>query len=311
VTVAIPPTRVQVDETGREFPYVVVTHDGASTLGIHFSAFFGDWGDRKEYEAVFKGYFHRLRMLGSCERHNWLFLTDTYGADANGTYYLGERGDLFVERAVDRIIRQVLDETGVPADRCVTLGSSMGATGALSFGLRHGVRGIIAISPHIDLDICAATQGRERHVAFVCPDGDPYSADNRPYTRRIRRLVADHDPTTRLPALFMQACEDDDGVFVEQVLPLCSAWTAAGGTVALDRRPRGGHTSDYATRPLLLDVVATMLDDRAFDVAQYRRPPFAPSVSYRSTLRQIGSRGRALARWRNRLARFRSTSTEK
>ena len=65
-----------------------------------------------------------------------------------------------------------------PAQTVVTMGSSMGATAALKFGLMLRVKGIVAISPHIDLDICAERQGRWRHVAVDLPDGDPLAPHN-------------------------------------------------------------------------------------------------------------------------------------
>jgi hypothetical protein len=258
------------DEQGRAFRYVHVRHPGARGLVVHFSAFFGEWGEARQHRKVFSGHFHRLRMLGDVPDHDWLFVCDEYGADGNGTYYTGQSGNMFVERAILDLIRSVAGGSGIATSSMVTMGSSMGATAALKFGLILGVKGIVAISPHVDLDICAVRQGRWRHVAFICPDGDPVSPHNHVYTRQVRRLVAD-PRTGRLPALFMQACRDDDGVFTEQVEPLCAAWERAGGSVTLDARRRGGHTSDHATRPLLLDARACLLDDRPIDVRRYQR----------------------------------------
>ena len=145
------------DPDGRRFGYVHVRHPGSRGLGIHLSAFFGAWGDARVY-ADFRGYFHRLKMLGSDPTCDWLFLCDPYGVEENGTYYLGERGDLFVERAMSVIIDRVTDAGGYTPDETVMLGSSMGATGALTLGLERGVAGIVAVSLHIDLDSCATRQ---------------------------------------------------------------------------------------------------------------------------------------------------------
>jgi hypothetical protein len=285
------------DEHGRIFRYVHVRHPGSTGLVVHFSAFFGEWGDTAQYRKVFGGHFHRLRMLGDVDHHDWLFLCDEYGADGNGTYYTGEAGDLFVERAMLAVIRDAARESAAGASSIVTMGSSMGATAALKFGLMLGVRGIVAISPHIDLDICAISQGRQRHVAFICPDGDPAALHNRVYTRQVRRLVAearDGPP----PRLFVQACRDDDGVFREQVEPLCAAWREAGGAVTLDARRSGGHTSDHATRALLLDVVARILEGRPFDVRRYQHDRVfrGPSSADRTRRRLRATAGRVLRR---------------
>jgi pimeloyl-ACP methyl ester carboxylesterase len=269
---------------------------------VHFSAFFGEWGNAKPYRDTFQGYYHRLKMLGDETAYDWLFMCDQYGADKNGTYYTGEKGDFFVERAMLRIVEQTMQDWGHPAEHTVLLGSSMGGTAALKFGLMLGVRGIVAVSPHIDLDISAARQGRERHVEFIVPDGDTQSVDNYRYTRQIRGLLRDHDPGRPLPALFVQVCKDDAGVYDEQVLPLVDEWRAKGGKAWLDARPIGGHTSDWATKPLLLDTTAALLAGRDIDVDRYQTDPqFAgklvtPPLSHRIRRQASLLRNRILGR---------------
>jgi hypothetical protein len=285
------------DEQGRAFGYVPITHPGAHGLVVHFSAFFGRWGNAKAYRDQFQGYFHRLKMLGSCQHHDWLFLCDTYGAFENGTYYTGERGDFFVERAVRATLEPYIDQHG--RENVVMMGSSMGATAALKFGLMSDVAGIVAISPHVDLDICALRQNRFDEVAFICPDGRPDSPSNFPYTRQITNLI-EYRPTERaLPRLFIQSCEDDAGVHDEQVVPLIDRWTKRGGEVFLDARATGGHTSDYATRPLLLHVADRLLSHQPIDInfvqtdARFRAVPTVPPMSHRLR-RRIGLARRAL-----------------
>lgn len=240
-------------------------------LGVHFSAFSNLpflWGPNRAPRNA-PGYFQRLKMLGTDTSHNWLFICEEFGAEGDGTYYTGEGGDFFVERAVHQILESVWAETGLDANSTVMIGSSAGATGALKFGLQTGAKGIVAISPHVDLDICAAKQGRMEHVAFLCPDGNPLAESNWPYTRQITNLVDTRLAAgDALPHLFVQTCADDDGVYEEQVLPLVMKWVG-GGSVELDVRPEGGHTSDWATRPLILDAVSSLFDGRPCDVNAY------------------------------------------
>jgi len=260
-----------VDGAGHRFDYVRVTHPDSEGLGIHFSAFFGEWGDKKRTRENFKGYFHRLRMLGSCPDHDWLFLCDPYGALQNGTYYTGQAGDLFVERAAFAIIEQEMARRNHGFDRVVTIGSSMGGTGALVAGLHFDVAGVVAICPHIDLDICAAQCTKWPEVAFACPDGDPTAPANLGITRRIRQLLAERTTEDPPPRLFVQSVVDDVGVHAEQVVPLVADWRRRGGNVDFDVRPSGGHTSDFAPRPLLLDAVDHLLARRPIDIAAYHR----------------------------------------
>jgi len=260
------------DADDRTYNFVPVGH-GASDLVVHFSAFFGEWGNAKPYRDTFHGYYHRLKMLGGESGHDWLFLCDQYGAERNGTYYTGEKGDFFVERAMLEILGQEMSRSGHGPDGTVLMGSSMGATAALKFGLMLDVKGIIAISPHVDLDLCAARQGRERHVAFIIPDGDTQAPRNFVYTRQIRTLLESRSTERPPPTLFIQSCADDDGVYVEQVLPLVETWCSKGGTAFLDTRPLGGHTSDWATKALLLDAADALMAGRHVDVDRYQSDP--------------------------------------
>ena len=240
---------------GRRYPYVLLP-GSAGTLCVHYSAFFGEWGNRRLQRAQFVGWFHRLRMFWPLADHHFLFLCDTFGADANGTYYKGTDGDFYVERAMDRIQEEVVEHLEIEPENVVGLGSSMGATAALRFALRHGYAGAVAVSPHIDLDISALRQGRLRHVAAIMGREDVDAADLRPVTREIAQLVADVRP---LPRLVIQSMLDDDGVHNEQVLPLLEGWRAGGGEVRTDFHPSGGHTSEYATPEFFAEAIAWCL----------------------------------------------------
>ncbi len=262
-----------VDPAGHEFQFVRVRHENSRGLGIHFSAFFGAWGNKKRTRENFKGYFHRLRMLGTCPDHDWLFLCDTYGFIENGTYYTGKAGDLFVERAMLAIIAEEMRHRDHGYDQVVTVGSSMGGTGALTVGLHLGVAGVVTVCPHIDLDICALQCTKYPEVAFACPDGDPGSPTNFGITRRIGMLLDRTSPEHPPPALFVQSVADDAGVHHEQVLPLVDRWRQHGGKVYLDVRPTGGHTSDFAPRALLLDAIDRMLEREPIDPGTYQRDP--------------------------------------
>jgi pimeloyl-ACP methyl ester carboxylesterase len=303
VVTQAPEVRTHVDADGRQYRYVLINNPEAQTLAIHFSAFFGEWGNARPYRFAYQGYFHRLRLLEGATQHHWLFLCDEYGAESNGTYYTGERGDLFVERAMQALIPRTMAELRVGAHETITMGSSMGATAALKFGLLLRARGIIAISPHIDLDIAAMKCGRERHVAFICPDGRATSEHNHCYTRQIRSLIDGWDAVGQPPPrLFVQVCQDDRGVYQEQVVPLVAAWKRAGGEVDLDARATGGHTSDWATRELLLDAAARILSGEALEIAMYQtqepylgrlhRPPLSHRIrrSISATRKQIFKR---------------------
>lgn len=247
--------RVSIE--GRDYTYVLYPGTG-DALGVHFSAFFGEWGDRREHRAQFQGHFHRMRMFWPLTRHRFLFLCDTFGADRNGTYYKGEDGDFFVERAMEQIIASVQSELGVPAHRTVALGSSMGATAAVRLALRHGYAGAIGVSPHLDLDLSARFQGRQRHVAAIVGREDVEAPELYPVTREIRALAAEVAPT---PRIVLQSMCDDHGVHAEQVLPFVARWRARGGVLDLEEHATGGHTSEFATTDWFADRIAWCLGE--------------------------------------------------
>lgn len=243
---------------GRVYNYVHYPAD-ADVLCVHFSAFFGEWGERREHRPQFAGYFHRLRMFWPLGRYQFLFLCDTFGAERNGSYYKGEDGDFFVERAIDEILESVRLRLGIDPSHVITMGSSMGATGALRTALKHGYGGVVAVSPHIDLDLSAIHQGRRPHVAAVL--GSDHVDDPRHYdvTREIRHLAQQCE---RLPPLVMQSMEDDYGVHEEQVIPLVDTWRRRGARVRVDFHKSGGHTSDYATPEFFTESVEWALGSR-------------------------------------------------
>src|SRR5262249_40633274 len=102
-----------------------------------------------------------------------------------------------------------------------------------------------------------------------------------------------------LPRLFVQSCADDAGVHHEQVIPLVERWRSLGGMADLDVRPRGGHTSDWATRALLLDATGRILRGESIDPERYATDPaFAGSQTRQPLSHRLR---RAASRTRRRL----------
>ena len=102
---------------------------------------------------------------------------------------------------------------GIADGRLVTVGSSMGATGALVIGLRLGAAGIVAISPHIDLDVAATECGRWEEVACIAPDADPDRDDQRPAHPPCAGTCVRGRCGRSTRALRAVGCADDTGVY--------------------------------------------------------------------------------------------------
>ena len=236
-----------VEIEDRLYNYVLYPGD-SDVLCVHYSAFFGEWGERRRARALYQGYFHRMRMFWPLTGYRFLFLCDTFGADQNGTYYKGEDGDWFVERAMNQILDEVQEREDVPADKVVMMGSSMGATAAVRFALDRQAAGAIAVSPHFDLDLCARHQGRARHVAAILGSQDVEDPRHFPVTREIRRAgrvgahpAAAGDPVDggrrRRARGAGAAAGQDAGPIAAERWPWTSTRRAA--TPATTRRPTG------------------------------------------------------------------------
>ncbi len=115
--------------------YVLEKQTGSKILVVVFSGFAGKGGARYNY-------METLQNM----KVNRLFILDDYGyRQKQGTYYLGEKGDFYVEKMVLALIPQVMEQLN--ASYLVTAGSSKGGSCAIYFGLKLKARAIIAGVP--------------------------------------------------------------------------------------------------------------------------------------------------------------------
>ncbi len=115
--------------------YLLLPNKKSKALIISFSAF-PNPGQRSQYNYV--------RTLAKITA-NKLFILDDFGPDGRGAYYLGKKGDFFIERLVDDLIQKIICERSIK--RIICLGSSKGGYSALYFGIKHQAEFIIAGAP--------------------------------------------------------------------------------------------------------------------------------------------------------------------
>jgi hypothetical protein len=96
--------------------------------------------------------YNYIRTLSSIHV-NKLFIKDDYGTDkaTRSSYYLGPNRTLSIAGRTQRLIGDVLEETGVPKSNCSFVGSSKGGFAALYHGFRFGTGSIIAGGPQVRL----------------------------------------------------------------------------------------------------------------------------------------------------------------
>jgi pimeloyl-ACP methyl ester carboxylesterase len=106
-------------------------------------------GARKRGEAPRYNWY---RLLQGCDCHR-LYLLDVVGAgDPEGpAWYLGPARGTEVPESVAELLRAAAREVGVPRERVVTAGSSMGGWAAIYYGALVGVGHVVAGEPQIRL----------------------------------------------------------------------------------------------------------------------------------------------------------------
>ena len=242
--------------------------NGTSILVIWFSAF--TRGPHLGRVLKVTPGFHGYKFSRNHEQFDWLLVRDSWGYTQDGTYYGGRAGDLFVERAVSELVGRTISEYRErnPGVRIVAIGSSMGAYAAFKFAVLHGIPAF-GWSPHLDMEIAMKSCGRGPWVRYCLEDADDETRDV--YLHRLQSVVAEF--SGRLPRLILQSTIDDPFVYPEQVVPFVDNYVAAGGSVEVDLRESGGHTSRHVPDEYLVEAVQCLANGHVFDIGRMRSLP--------------------------------------
>lgn len=256
-----------VSSEGVEVSYLRRRH-GSDTLVIWFSAF--TRGPHLGRVLKVTPGFHGYKFSKSHDEFDWLLVRDSWGYTQDGTYYGGRAGDLFVERAVSECVQHFVEEQRRmnPRSVVVAMGSSMGAFAAIKFGVLHGIPAF-GWSPHLDVEIAMKYCGRGPWVRFCLENAS--EADQVAYLERMKDVVDAHQ--TALPRLILQVAEDDPFVYPEQVTPFVDRYRSHGGSVQLDLRERGGHSSIHVPDEYIVSALRSLAAEHVLDLAAMRLLP--------------------------------------
>lgn len=122
---------------------------------------------------ILHGHAHNKVLSGFSDK-NWNVVcpVDNFGYDGKGSWWLGEHGDFFVKKLMDRLITRIKDQT--KSSRLYFWGSSMGGYGAIFYGLTHNAEAVFANIPQIKLNNTQYTSHKELSKYFDYVVGQDY-----------------------------------------------------------------------------------------------------------------------------------------
>ena len=240
---------------GAQIEYLIRDNDSRTTV-FWFSAF--TQGPRLGKILKSTPRFHGYRVSAESQEFNWVLIRDHAGFTNDGTYYGGTAGDLFIEDAVLELIlsmKQKFTEKRVDA-RFISMGSSMGGYAAVKFAALGELDSGFVYSPHFDMKIAMHNCGRRPWIEWCLRSGTDSQKDE--YLNRLQFVVEKKSDWISNIDLLVQATADDPYVYPEQVVPFIERFKAAGGTVELDLRERGGHTSIHTSNEYIYFVLSEL-----------------------------------------------------
>lgn len=237
---------------GTQIEYLVRDNESSVTV-FWFSAF--TQGPRLGRLLKSAPKFHGYKVSQENTEFNWVLIRDHAGFTNDGTYYGGKAGNLFIEDSVVELIFTLQSEfrrKNYDA-RFVAMGSSMGGYAAVKFSLLCGIDACFVYSPHFDMKIAMQFCGRKRWIQWSLDSGT--EKDKEDYVNRLQNVVAKSSDSLRNTKLLVQATADDPYVYPEQIVPFIKRFEMYGGSVHLDLRSDGGHTSIYTPNEYIYFVL--------------------------------------------------------
>lgn len=173
-------------------PYLIVTFSGFSRKGM---------GARYNYIKS----FHSIDA-------NKLFILDNYGPDGvEGSYYLGENEDFFIDRAVTALIKKTATEKGIENKNIITAGSSKGGYAAIYQAVKNNFGCCVVGAPQIFL----ADYLQEVKMEYI----DYIMGDHAEETReRMNQLIVD-DLAPTIQTKFYIHISTKDHHYKNHILP--------------------------------------------------------------------------------------------
>lgn len=189
-------------EDGKRLPFAVIRAEDPRNAPL-LVAFHG-WTGGLNVQRDFSSMISPAHADAFPSNWNILLPQDRYGYARCGSWWLGEKGNLFMPRLLDDMIETVRQRIGFNG-QIYTFGTSMGGFGAILHGLRWRARAICANVPQIRL---LGTELDRRLIDFV------FGAGN-----RERLEAGDSDPALAELARYADAINFLDPSLSRRDLP--------------------------------------------------------------------------------------------
>ena len=173
-------------------PYLIVTFSGFSRKGM---------GARYNY----------IKSFQSIDA-NKLFILDNYGPDGvEGSYYLGEKENFFIDRAVTALIEKIASEKGIAKENIITAGSSKGGYAAIYQAVKNNYGYCVVGAPQVFL----ADYLQEVKMEYI----DYIMGDHKEETReKVNQLIVDY-LSPSLQTKFYIHISTEDHHYKNHILP--------------------------------------------------------------------------------------------
>lgn len=122
-------------KNGKKLKYILKKFKNSDELIISFSGFPGE-GNKAKYNYI--------KTLSKVSK-NQIFILDDFGFQSAGSYYLGEKGEYFLENVIEELIQSIKKSLGIK--KIYTIGSSKGGWASIYYGILLKAQLVVSGAP--------------------------------------------------------------------------------------------------------------------------------------------------------------------
>lgn len=221
--------------------------------------------ESKGLVVVFHGYlgFEIDSLNYGWNNFDLLLPLDNFGWKGLGSWFWGEKGSNYVERAAASLIEKVRADLGTK--RWFAIGASMGGFAALYHGIKYAADGVYVMTPIIDLK----AKIRDYRARNIQTSYTELAAPEDGNLERVPDIYIETKQAETLPPLFLiQNQYDRSNPFGEDTLPLLQIYSEKKAWHGLRIQPsigHQGHDGGYDEAQYFFNLIASKSPPRRVD----------------------------------------------